>query len=296
MIEPAPSLKTFTGSAGSKRKITVPDWKSMLLLLLASVMAVIWLYPFLWMLSASLKQSLEIFSSGLNLFPKELRWNNYGKAWEQAGFNRYLLNSVLVTTGTTALALFQTALTGYAIGRYKFIGKKLVIGVLVGTLFVPTGYTVIPQVQIAQNLGLLNSLLGMILVMGAAGHTTAILLFSGFFNRIPKELEEAAILDGAGFVKIFWYVMLPLATPVIATVTLLTYLGAWNNFFIPLVFTFSRPELRTLSVGMLAFVGQNETDWSGMAAGATIALLPIMLLFLFLQRYYIEGVAGAVKG
>jgi raffinose/stachyose/melibiose transport system permease protein len=83
--------------------------------------------------------------------------------------------------------------------------------------------------------------------------------------------------------------------PIIATVTLLTFLGSWNNFFIPLVFTFSRPELRTLSVGMLAFVGQNETDWSGMAAGATIALLPIMIMFLFLQRYYVEGVAGAVK-
>jgi raffinose/stachyose/melibiose transport system permease protein len=135
----------------------------------------------------------------------------------------------------------------------------------------------------------------MIAVMSGAGHTASILLFAGYFSRIPKELEEAAIIDGAGFVTIFWRVMLPLARPVVATVTLLTFLSAWNNFFIPLVFTFSQPDLRTLSVGMLAFVGQHETDWSGMAAGAMISLIPIVTLFLFLQRYYVEGMAGAIK-
>jgi raffinose/stachyose/melibiose transport system permease protein len=288
-----PAALTQTGRKDAKP--LVPWLKSISLLIVASVLALIWFYPFLWMLSASLKQPLEIFSDGLNLIPKQFRWENYGRAWQDAGFNRYLLNSVLVTAGTTALVLVQTSLTGYVLGRYRFLGKKLVIAILVGTLFVPVGYTIIPQVQIAQALGLLNSLLGMIVVMGAAGHTTSILLFTGFFNRIPKELEEAAVLDGAGFVTIFWRIMVPLSMPIIATVTLLTFLGSWNNFFIPLVFTFSRPELRTLSVGMLAFVGQNETDWSGMAAGATIALLPIMIMFLFLQRYYVEGVAGAVK-
>lgn len=135
----------------------------------------------------------------------------------------------------------------------------------------------------------------MIAVMGGAGHTTAILLIMGYFSRMPKELEEAAILDGAGFVTIFSRIMLPLARPIIATIILLTFLDSWNNFFIPLVFTFSQPDLRTLSVGMLAFVGTHETDWSGMAAGATISLLPVMLLFLFMQRYYVEGLAGAVK-
>jgi raffinose/stachyose/melibiose transport system permease protein len=118
---------------------------------------------------------------------------------------------------------------------------------------------------------------------------------TGYFNRLPKELEEAAVLDGAGFVTLFSRVMLPLARPIMATIILLTFLNSWNNFFIPLVFTFSQPDLRTLSVGMLAFVGQHSTDWSGMAAGATISLLPVMILFLFMQRYYVEGLAGAVK-
>jgi ABC-type glycerol-3-phosphate transport system permease component len=263
--------------------------------ILLTIVSLIWIYPFLWMVSASLKQPLEIFTSGLSLIPQQWRWDNYARAWSDAGFGRYTLNTVLVTLGTTALAVMQCALTGYVLGRYNFIGKRVLIAILVSTLFIPTGYTIIPLVKVADTLNILNSLWGMILVLGGAGHTTAILLFAGYFSRLPKELEEAAILDGAGFVSIFARVMLPLARPITATVTLLTFLAAWNNFFIPLVFTFSRPDLRTLSVGMLAFVGQHETDWSGMAAGATISLLPTMLLFLFLQRYYIEGIAGAVK-
>jgi raffinose/stachyose/melibiose transport system permease protein len=108
-------------------------------------------------------------------------------------------------------------------------------------------------------------------------------------------LEEAAVLDGASFWTVFLYVMLPLSGPVVATVTILKFLAAWNNFFVPLVFTFSRPDLRTLSVGMFAFVGENETDWSGMAAAATLSLIPIVIVFFLMQRRFVEGIAGAVK-
>jgi raffinose/stachyose/melibiose transport system permease protein len=259
------------------------------------IISLIWTYPFMWMLSASVKKPLEIFSGGLTLLPEEWQWNNYQRAWADASFGRYLINTFIVTTGATLITLTQCALTGYVLGRYSFIGKKLVIGVLVATIFIPAGYTIIPLVEIANRLGMLNSLWGMILVLGGAANTTAILLFAGYFRQIPKELEEAAHLDGASFPQIFLRIMLPLATPVIATVTIITYLAIWNNFFIPLVFTFSRPELRTVSVGMLAFVGQHETDWSGMAAAATISLVPVVVIFMFLQRYYIEGIAGAVK-
>jgi raffinose/stachyose/melibiose transport system permease protein len=259
------------------------------------IISLIWTYPFMWMLSASVKKPLEIFSGGLTLLPEEWQWNNYQRAWADASFGRYLINTFIVTTGATLITLTQCALTGYVLGRYSFIGKKVVIGVLVATIFIPAGYTIIPLVEIANRLGMLNSLWGMILVLGGAANTTAILLFAGYFRQIPKELEEAAHLDGASFPQIFLRIMLPLATPVIATVTIITYLAIWNNFFIPLVFTFSRPELRTVSVGMLAFVGQHETDWSGMAAAATISLVPVVVIFMFLQRYYIEGIAGAVK-
>lgn len=283
-------------SGASILKAIRPQWiRLTITTIILTAVAILWVYPFVWMLSASLKKPIELFSDGLGLIPKEWQWDNYVRAWQDAEFGHYMFNTVFVTVGTTVLALLQSTLTGYVLGRYNFIGKKAVFVVLIATLFVPTGYTIIPLVKLAEALGLLNSIFGMIAVMGGAGHTTSILLMTGYFNRLPKELEEAAVLDGAGFVTLFSRVMLPLARPIMATIVLLTFLNSWNNFFIPLVFTFSQPDLRTLSVGMLAFVGQHSTDWSGMAAGATISLLPVMLLFLFMQRYYVEGLAGAVK-
>ena len=220
-----------------------------------TLLCLVWVYPFLWMVSASLKNSMDIFRSGLNLIPQHWRFENYLRAWVDAKFSRYMLNTVAVTLGTVALTLAHTSLAGYVLGRYRFIGRRVILALLVGTIFVPAGYTIIPTVQLANTLGLLNSLAGIILALGGAGHVIHILLFAAYFGSLPKELEEAAILDGAGFVAIFARVMLPLGGPVIATVTILTFLSAWNSFFLPLVFTFSRPDLRTLSVGMFAFVG-----------------------------------------
>jgi ABC-type glycerol-3-phosphate transport system permease component len=123
-----------------------------------------------------------------------------------------------------------------------------------------------------------------------------VFLFAGYFRQLPKELEEAARIDGAGFFRTFWQVMLPLAKPAIATAIILSLMRVWNSFLIPLVLTLARPELRTLAVGVYSFQGENMTDWSGMAAASTISLVPIVVIFLLLQRYFVEGVAGAVRG
>lgn len=279
---------------GSKGRI----WRRMPWYFAAVVMAglcLIWTYPFLWMVSASLKDQLEVFSSGLNLIPEAPQWENFQRAWVDARFGQYLANTVIVTVATVVIVVIRTAMTGYVLARYDFYGRKAILVVLIATLFVPAGYTIIPVVELATRLGLLNSLGGMVIALSGGAHVAAILLYTGYFRSLPKELEEAAIVDGAGFVRTFVQVMLPLATPVTATVTLMTFLATWNTFFLPLVFTFSRPDLRTLSVGMLAFVGENTTDWSGMAAAAVISLVPVVTLFILLQRYFVEGIAGAVK-
>lgn len=260
-----------------------------------TALCLVWIYPFLWLVSASLKTPLEIFSKGLNLLPDTPVWGNYIRAWGQAGFSTYMLNTLIVTVGTVVLVVLHTALSGYVLGRYQFIGRKFVIGVLGATLVVPAGLTIIPIVDLTNALGLLNGHGGIILALGGSGQSAAILLYAGYFRGLPRELEEAATMDGAGFLRIFFDIMMPLAGPVTATVTVLTFLAAWNAFLIPLVFTFGTPELRTLPVGMLAFVGTNETDWSGMAAAATISLLPVIVFFFFAQRYFVEGIAGAVK-
>jgi len=269
-----------------------PWWIAVLVL---AAVAVLWIYPFIWMVSASLKSSMEVFTAGLRIIPEAFAWENYSRAWNDAGFSRYMVNTVLVTVATVAIVVVRCALCGYVLGRYRFPGSRIIIGILVATLFVPTGYTIIPVVKLSMELNLLNSLTGMVLALSGAANVSAILIYAGYFRQLPKELEEAAVVDGAGFFRVFFTIMLPLSMPVTATVALLTFLSTWNAFFLPLVFSFSSPQLRTLSVGMQAFVGENATDWSGMAAAGVVSILPIVVLFLFLQRFFVEGIAGAVK-
>ncbi|MEQ7006647.1 carbohydrate ABC transporter permease [Actinopolymorpha sp. B17G11] len=257
--------------------------------------AALWVFPFVWMASASLKDNMEMFSGGLNLFPSDFVWGNYVRAWNDAHFGRYLINTVIVTLATVVIVTVRCATCGYVLARYRFRGSKIFLGVLIATLFVPTGYTIIPVVKISMQLGLLDSLTGMIVALSGAAYVSAILLYWGYFRRIPRELEEAAVVDGAGFVRTFFSVMLPLAMPVTATVAVLTFITTWNSFFLPLVFSFSRPNIRTVSVGMQAFVGETATDWTGMAAAGVISIVPVVAVFIFLQRYFVEGISGAVK-
>ncbi|MFF2454513.1 carbohydrate ABC transporter permease [Isoptericola sp. NPDC058082] len=281
------------GPRGGARRPRRRGWWIFAVLL--AVGAFLWVFPFLWMVSASLKTSGEVFAGGLNLVPDAPQWENYVRAWTTGQFGHYLLNTVIVTVAVTLIVVVRCALAGYVVGRYRFPGSRLIIGIFVATLFVPTGYTIIPIVKVSMQLGLLNSLTGMIMAMAGASNVAAILIYAGYFRKLPADLEEAAIVDGAGFLRVFLRIMLPLSMPVTATVGILTFLTTWNAFFLPLVFSFSNPALRTVSVGMQAFVGENSTDWPGMAAAGVISILPVVVLFVFMQKYFVEGIAGAVK-
>ena len=283
----------LTRGQGWRRMLSRPGNTMIFLGLL--LLGVMWIYPFIWLLSASLKTQPEIFGSGLGLLPEEPIWDNYARAWTTVGFDRYFLNTVIVTGGTVLLIVARSALAGYVLGRYRFIGKKVLIAIFVVTFFLPEGYTIIPVVQLTDQLGLLNTYLGVILGLGAGGQVAATLLYAGYFSGLPKELEESARIDGAGPLRIFAQVMLPLSWPITATVVILNFLFAWNTYLLPLVFTLSEPEMRTLAVGMTAFVGEYSTDWSGLAAAAMISLVPVMAVFIALQRKFVDSIAGAVK-
>ena len=257
--------------------------------------ALIWVYPFLWMVSAALKTNDEIFRAGTNLFPKALIVENFERAWVQANISQYFINTVIIAVGSVLLVLVTTSMMGYVLGRYRFPGRRFVVSIFVATVFLPKGYTIIPVFDLIHSLGLNGTLTGVILAQSGGAHVIFILLFAGYFGQLPKELEEAAIVDGAGFLRVFLQIMLPLAKPVIATVVIMQLIASWNDFLLPLVLTLPTPELRTLSVGMYAFRGEYFIDWSGMAAAATISIIPIILVFLAMQRYFIEGIAGAVK-
>jgi len=257
---------------------------------------IIWVYPFVWMIFSSLKTNTEYINAGIKLLPEVPRWENYVRAWNLGNFSTYFSNSVIITSTTVAIVVVMCALTGYALGRVSFPGRKVFVAAITATMFIPKGYTIIPIYQIIKSLGLLNTLAGVILAESSGAHVLFILLFMSYYYNLPKELEEAAEIDGCGFFRTFWQVMLPLSKPIIATTAIMQFIWTWNSFFVPLIFTLNKPELRTLAVGMYSFVGEHTIDWSGMAAGASISLVPVILVFIVFQRYFIEGISGSVKG
>lgn len=262
---------------------------------LLSVVALIWIYPIIWMITASLKTQDEFFASGLSLIPKSLNFENYVRAWNNANFGVYFKNSIIVTVSVVVIVLLATSAAGYVMGRYAFVGKKLIMGIFMASITIPLVFTVIPIYELLKEMGLEQNLLGLILAEAGGGHVIFLMLFSSFYGGIPKELEEAATIDGSGFLKTYSSIMFPLAKPIMATVVIMQFIWTWNSFLLPLIVTLSRPELRTLAVGLYALRGENVVDWTGIAAGACIAVLPIILIFICLQRYFVDGVAGAVK-
>jgi ABC-type glycerol-3-phosphate transport system permease component len=254
-----------------------------------------WLYPLFWALGSSLKSDDEFFSSGLSPLPSHFLWANYLDAWREASFGQYFLNTLLITIGTVLVTLVVTSMAGYVLARTRFPGRGFCLGLVSATLFLPHGYTIIPVFDLMQRLHLLNSLWSVIIVQASGGVVFGTFLFMGYFMAIDRELEDAALVDGANFHQTFARIMLPLSGPMLATVGLFTAITAWNSFFIPLVFTLGRPELRTLAIGMYAFIGENSTEWTLLCAGTVITLAPIIALFLLLQRFFVNGLAGAVK-
>lgn len=261
---------------------------------LAGVCA-IWVYPIVWMLSASFKSNNEIFGD-TGLIPDAPTVENYIRAWQEANIGQYFFNTLFVTVGSVIVTTISAALMGYVLGRRPIPGKTVLMGLMLFTLFIPQGYTIIPVFELLTNMGLGQSLWG--LMLATCGHSIVIFtfLFAGYFQQMPKELEEASLMDGVGPLKTFWYVMLPLSKPIVVTVVVLQTLQAWNDFLLPLVITLANPDLRTLSVGVYSFRGEHFIDWGGMNAASAITIIPIIILFLFLQRYFIDGLAGAVKG
>lgn len=269
-------------------------WAVVIAVILTAV-ALAWIYPFIWTVGASFKDSNSVFSSP-NPFTSTIHLDNWTRAWREADMGRYFANSVLVTGGSIIISVVTASLMGYALGRYRFRGRKVIFAALGLLIFLPEGYTIIPIYDLLTRLHLDNSLWGVLLAEAGGVNVIVVLLYAGFFQQIPHELEEAARVDGAGFLRIFARIFLPLAKPVTATAVILQFIGSWNDFLLPLVFTLTRPELRTLSVGVYALQNDYQSDWGVMTAASLIALLPVIIMFLFLQKYFISSIAGAIKG
>lgn len=256
--------------------------------------ALLILYPILQMAASSLKSSEEYINNPLGL-PAQVTFANYKEAWVRAKFGQYFFNSLFVTAASVAGITLLGAMAAYGINRMAR-GKQLLLNYLLLGMMVPAQATIITLFIFLKQLHLLNKYPGLILVYVAHSLPLAILIFSGFFKTIPKELEEAAMIDGSSDMGTFWRIILPLSRPVVATVIILTGLSVWNDFFMPLILLMD-PDKYTLAVGLLRLKGEFSIPWPQFFAAMVMIASPMVILFLLLQNQFIKGLtSGSVKG
>jgi multiple sugar transport system permease protein len=263
--------------------------------LLLSAGALVMLAPFLYMLGTSFKPHAFVLELPPRLIPSQPTIENYSRALTANHFGLYFFNSAVVATSSTAITVVLSAMLAYAFARWEFPGRSALFYAMLGTLMVPALVLIIPQFVLAKNLHLLNSRWGLVVVY-SAGTAFNMFLLRGFFEEIPQELLDAALIDGAGPFATFGRIALPLARPALAAVAIFSFLGAWDEFTWALT-AISDERLYTLPIGLRLFQQQHGTEWGLVFAASTIAVLPTILVFVFFQRHFIKGVmSGAVKG
>ncbi len=286
---PARNQPAAPPEPGKQRHI---PWRALFL----GLLGLLFLTPLLWMASTSLKSTSEVSQADLTFLPQDPTTEGYSTILgaAQTPVATWFLNSMIAATAQTLLVLVVATMAAYALARLSFPGKRIITGLVLATLFVPPISLLIPNYVIVSNFGWLDSLAAVI-VPGAAG-AFGVFFLRQFFLSLPIELEEAALLDGAGRWKIFLTVIVPLSRPALATLALLTFLSNWNDFLWPLYVLFS-PENLTIQPGLSTLQSAYTTDYATILAGGAIASIPVLILFLISQRFVIEGIArGGLKG
>jgi multiple sugar transport system permease protein len=254
--------------------------------------SIIMLYPLLWMLAASFRPENEIFSS-TSLIPSSISLDSYFRGWHglRVSFGTFFLNSFTISILSVAGNLAACSVTAFAFARLQFKGRGFWFALMLGTLMLPYQVTLIPQYVLFLNLGWVNTFLPLIVPKFLASDAFFIFLMVQFFRGIPKELDEAAMMDGCGPWRIYRKIMLPLSLPVLATAAVFTFIWTWDDFFGPLIYL-SDQRSYTVTLGLRTFVDSSaESDWGGLFAMSILSLVPIFVFFLFFQRLLIEGIA-----
>jgi multiple sugar transport system permease protein len=253
---------------------------------------VLMVMPLVYMLSTSLKSNAEVYE--LSLLPRAPTLANYRRLAEASGFPRWFLNSLAIAVLTTLSALFFDSLVGYTLAKFRFRGRRLVFLAILSTLMIPTEMLVLPWYVMSKNLGWLDTYWGIMFPGMMTGFGT--FLMKQFFESVPDELLEAGRVDGLGEFQIWWRIAMPLVGPALSALAIFTFLGNWTAFLWPLISTTKR-ELYTLPVGLASFSGEFQREWEMVMAGASVATLPVLLVFVALQKYIVRGVMLAgIKG
>ena len=252
--------------------------------------ALVMLVPFYWMLISSLKTNPEIFAQPIKWLPDNPLWENYRNAFNYPGFHFWplLWNSVYYSGLTMVGTVISSAIVGYGFARFRFPGKNLLFGITVSTLIVPGVVTFIPTYVLFQKLGMLGTYAPLI-APAFLGNAFWIFMMRQFFLGLPQELPDAARMDGASELRVFWQIMLPLVQPALIVVAVFTLLTTWNDFFGPLIYL-SDADKYPLSLGLYAFRAQRSTEWAMLMAASVLVTLPVILLFAFGQKYFMNGI------
>ncbi len=289
--QPPKVAATFTFTIEKLRSVGI----SILIHAVLILFSVTCIFPLWWAFASSLKTQATVFSD-MSLFPKSPNWHHYIEAWFRADFGMYLLNSFLYTTAVVVGVIFVASLAAYAFSRFEFPGKNVLFILLISTMMIPIPATIIPLYVLLNELGLINTRLGYILPQINGGLALGIFLMKTFFDDLPKDLEDSARIDGCGRLRVYWHIALPLAKPAIVVLAIFNILAVWNEYILALLI-FSDKELMPLQRGLMVFQGAHITEYPLLMAGIVISIMPVLVVYLILQKHIIKGIAaGAVKG
>ena len=263
-------------------------WGYYVLMLGLTLFSVVTLIPFLWMISASLRTDIDIFRNPMNWIPEPIYFENYKQVWSIIPFSRYILNTIKLTLTITVLQVLVSAMSGYAFAKLKVPFKNSIFMIFIASMMMPWQSIMVPQFTVISHLGLYNTHTGYVLtqLFSAFG----IFLMRQFFMSLPDELNEAARIDGYNEWGIFWRIMMPLALPGLSTLVIFTFVYMWNDYLAPLIYL-NRDALKTIQLGLQAFKSQYTMDYGLLMAGTVIATIPMVLIFLLGERFFIQGMA-----
>ena len=275
-----------------KKKISIYHIVCAVILL---IMVIICIYPIVWMFFGSMKDKAEFYTNIWGL-PKQIHLDNYIAAWKNADLGRRFINSLIVTLGSMCIMIPVTSCAAYAVARLNFKGKNLIYMYLLLGIMIPAGVLGIPTFTVAMKMGLLNSHFGLMLIYAAQNIAMGMFIMRGFFISLPRELEEAAMIDGCSRFGCFVRIIVPLARAGVATQVIFNGLTIWNDYFMANIMI-TKDELRMLPLSIANFVGKHSTNYPELFAMLTMATIPVIIVFVLSQKSFIEGVAaGAVKG
>ncbi|REK68040.1 MAG: carbohydrate ABC transporter permease [Cohnella sp.] len=259
------------------------------------VLAVIFLVPIVFIAFTALKSRSDLLTSPFYALPEKFQWGNFAKAWNQGKMGIYMKNTALISVIKVPLGILVEALAAFALTRLNFKWSNAMFAFFLIGMMIPMQATLVPLNIFLNKTHLVSTYPGIILIYIGFGIPFGILILRGFFRTIPKEIDEAALIDGCGDIGKFFRVILPLSMPAIATLVILDFMATWNEFLLAQIFI-TKDSMRTITTGLLSFRGEHSTDYTLMNAGVLLSIIPILVVYLLFQKYFVSGLTGSVKG